>query len=117
MNEQNLVHKTPKATPESRREGNKKSVKTNNLRRFWRDELLNMKEKDIQKYIDNPKNPYLNRVYAKMFLASADLDSYYKLANQIYGNPKEEIEIKGLPEISLEMFEGGDEDEDKQENC
>ena len=82
MNEQNLVHKTPKATPESRREGNKKSTKSFHLRKFWREEFMKMSEKEIDKYIDNPRNPYLFRVFCKMWKEGADLDQYYKLATQ-----------------------------------
>lgn len=90
--------------------GGKKCAKQNHLRKWWRDEFMNMTEKEIHKYIDNPKNPYLNRVYAKMFLADNNFDNYYKLANQCYGLPTQQIEMSGLPKLDLSVF--GEEDEE-----
>lgn len=118
MNEQNLKPNLDLGKEsKGRSSGGKKLAKQNHLRKWWKEEFLNMSEKQIEKYINNPKNPYLNRVYAKMFLSEADLDSYYKLANQCYGQPSQSIEVSGLPKLDLSVFGEEDDDEDKSEVC
>lgn len=118
MNNENLrPNPNIKATPENRAEGNKKSTKSFHLRKFWREEFMKMSEKEIDKYIDNPRNPYLFRVFCKMWKEGADLDQYYKLATQCYGNPATPIEVSGLPKLDLSVFGEEDDDENQQEVC
>lgn len=113
MNEQNL-RPNPNISREVR-VGAKKAGTTMHLRKWWKEEFLNMTEKEIDKYIKDKKNPYLFRVFCRMWKEGADLDQYYKLATQCYGQPSQSIEVQGLPKLDLSVF--GEEDDNDENQC
>lgn len=84
------------------------------LRTFWKEQFLNMSEKEMKKYANDPRNPYAFRVFCQMFLEDTSFENFYRLAEQTEGKLKESVEITNLPPINLDVF--GIEDEDKPED-
>ena len=79
-----------------------------NQREFYRWAETVATEEELREYSNDKSNPYARRKFCDLLLSPADdMDDMFALTNQTHGAPKQTIEVKELPKVSIEFF--GDE--------
>lgn len=73
-------------------------------REFYKWALTKATEKELQDYLNDPKNPYFRKKLIKTIIESASVGDFCNLTNQIYGMPKQTIEKQELPPIDMSVF-------------
>lgn len=92
--------------PEANPSGNPSTAV--NQREFYRWAETIATEAELREYSNNKSNPYARRKFCDLLLSPAeDMDDMFALTNQTHGAPKQTIEVKELPKVSIEFF--GDE--------
>ena len=73
--------------------------------RYKLEQMLKLDEKEIVKIANDKNAPLFERRIAKSLLKETDFNITEKMINQVYGKPKESIEVKDItPPEPLELL-------------
>lgn len=73
-------------------------------REFYKWVLQIATEQDLQAYLDDPKTPFFRKRFIAAVKASQKVGDYLDITNQIYGLPKQTIDVQNLPPIDCTVF-------------
>lgn len=73
-------------------------------REFYRWVMTKATEKELQEYLDDSANPYFRKKLIMAVKASERVGDFCELTNQIYGLPKQTIDVQNLPPIDCTVF-------------
>lgn len=73
-------------------------------REFYKWALTQATQKELSDYLQDDRNPFFRKKLIKTIMESASVGDFCNLTNQIYGNPKQTIEMQELPSIDMSIF-------------
>lgn len=77
-------------------------------REFYRWVIQGATQKELESYVKNEGNPFFRRQFILRFKLSESVNDFLQVTNQVYGLPKQTVEVQELPPINCEVF--GDEE-------
>lgn len=82
-------------------------------REFYRWVMTKATEEELNAYLRDKSNPMFRRSFIRTWLKSDQVGDYIMVTNQIYGMPRQEVEVQSLPQLNCNVF--GVDDEQKPE--
>jgi len=73
-------------------------------REFYKWALQIATEGELQAYLNDPKTPFFRKKFIMAVKASQKVGDYLDITNQIYGLPKQTIDVQNLPPIDCTVF-------------
>lgn len=73
-------------------------------REFYKWALTQATQQELSDYLKDDKNPFFRKKLIKTIMESASVGDFCNLTNQIYGQPKQVIEMQELPTIDMSVF-------------
>ena len=73
-------------------------------REFYKWALTQATQQELSDYLKDDKNPFFRKKLIKTIMESASVGDFCNLTNQIYGQPKQIIEMQELPPIDMSVF-------------
>ncbi len=73
-------------------------------REFYKWALQIATEEELQAYLNDPKTPFFRKKFIMAVKASQKVGDYLDITNQIYGLPKQTIDVQNLPPIDCTVF-------------
>lgn len=74
-------------------------------RLFYKWVLTEATERELQDYLSADDVPYARKKFIKSILNAVKVNDFCEITNQIYGIPKQQIEVQNLPPINLQVFD------------
>ena len=68
-------------------------------REFYHWLMVEATEKEVDAYIKNKSNPAMRIKLCQLFKQSESITDFLNMTNQIYGAPKQQVEIQAIPPV------------------